>query len=66
MADLYAGILGAAMVADRYGNYEAMYLEKIKPQIRKAPEGQISGFGIKAISLDNNPKSFKWWPEDWT
>jgi len=28
LADLYAGILGAAMIADRFGNYEAGYFGK--------------------------------------
>jgi hypothetical protein len=66
LADLYAGILGAAMIPDRYGNYESTYLEKIKHQIRKSSNQMISGYGIKAISSDNDPKSFKWWPEGWT
>jgi hypothetical protein len=37
------------------GNYEAGYLEKIRHQIRKSNQGKISGYGIKAISADNNP-----------
>lgn len=65
LADLYAGILGAAMVADKYGDFESMYIEKIKHQIRKSENGKISGYGIKAISIDNVPESFKWWPEGW-
>jgi hypothetical protein len=66
LADLYAGILGAAMVADRFGNYENSYLGTIKHQLRKSADGKIGGYGIKAISADNNPQSFKWWPEGWT
>ena len=66
LADLYAGILGAAMISDRFGNYEAGYLERIRHQIRKSNRGEISGYGIKAISADNNPQSFKWWPKGWT
>jgi len=66
LADLYAGILGAAMIADKFGNFEAGYLEKVKHQIRKSRAGKIGGYGIKAISADSNPKSFKWWPEGWT
>jgi len=66
LADLYAGILGAAMIPDRFGNYEPAYLIKIKHQIRKSSCQRISEYGIKAISLDNDPKSFKWWPEGWT
>ena len=65
LADQYAGILGAAMIADSYGNFEPSYLEKIQHQIRKSENGKINGYGIKAISLDNNPQSFKWWPQDW-
>jgi len=65
LADLYAGILGAAMIADRFGNYEAGYLERIKGQVRKSKSGRISGYGIKAVSMDGDPKSFKWWPEGW-
>jgi hypothetical protein len=65
LADQYAGILGAAMIPDRFGNYEAGYLEKIRHQIRKSNQGKISGYGIKAISADNNPQSFKWWPKGW-
>ena len=65
LADIYAGILGAAMIPDRFGNFEASYLEKIKHQIRKSSCQKISGYGIKAISTDNDPKSFKWWPKDW-
>jgi len=65
LADLYAGILGAAMIADRFGNYEAGYLERIKGQIRKSKSGKISGYGIKAVSSDGDPKSFKWWPKGW-
>ena len=52
LSDCYAGILGAAMIADRYGNFEPSYLEKIK-------QGKICGFGIKALSRNNNPKTFK-------
>jgi hypothetical protein len=66
LADQYAGILGAAMIADRFGNFEASYLDKIKHQIRTAKNGKISGYGIKAISADNDPKSFKWWPKGWS
>ena len=65
IADIYSGILGAAMLQDRFGNFEHSYLETIKHQIRKSSQGQISGYGIKAISLNNDPESFKWWPEGW-
>jgi len=65
LADLYAGILGAAMIADRFGDFEPGYLETIKHQIRISAEGKISGYGIKAISADNEPQSFKWWPTGW-
>jgi len=65
LADQYAGILGAAILADRHGNFEPSYLEKIKHQIRKSRNGKISGYGIKAISADSNPKLFKWWPQGW-
>jgi len=65
LADIYAGILGAAVITDRFGDFETLYLEKIKQQIRKSTDGKISGFGIKALSVDNNPKSFKWWPQSW-
>jgi len=54
------------MIPDRFGNYEAGYLENIRHQIRKSNRGKISGYGIKAISADNNPQSFKWWPKGWT
>ena len=66
LADQYAGILGAAMIADRFGNFEASYIETIKHQLRKSKDGKISKYGIKAISTDNNPKSFKWWPKGWS
>jgi len=65
LADQYAGILWAAMIADKYGNYEPMYLETIKHQIRKSKQGKISGYGIKAISADSDPKQFKWWIKGW-
>ena len=65
MADLYAGILGAAMIPDRFGNYEPSYLETIRHQIRKSNSGKISGYGIKAITWENNPQVFKWWPKGW-
>ena len=65
LADIYAGILGAAMIPDRFGNYESLYLEMIRHQIRKSTQEKISGYGIKAISADNNPRSFKWWPKGW-
>jgi len=65
LADQYAGILGAAIIADKYGAFEPLYLEKIKHQIRKSKHGKISGYGIKAISADSNPKSFKWWIKNW-
>jgi len=65
LADQYAGILWAAMIADKYGNYEPSYLEKIKHQIRKSKHGKISGYGIKAISADSNPRHFKWWLQGW-
>jgi len=65
LADQYAGILNAAMIADKHGDYEPSYLEKIKHQIRKSRNGEISGYGIKAISKDNNPKLFKWWIKGW-
>ena len=66
LADQYAGILGAAMLADRHGNFEPSYMEKIKPQIRKSRKGRICGYGIKAITIDSNPKLFKWWPQGWS
>jgi hypothetical protein len=66
LADCYSGILGAAIREDIFGNYEPSYLERIKHQIRKSMDGKISGYGIRAISKDNNPQSFKWWPEGWT
>jgi hypothetical protein len=66
LVDQYAGILGAAMLADRHGDFEPAYLEKIKHQIRKSKKGRISGYGIKAISDGSNPKLFKWWPQGWT
>ena len=65
LADQYAGILNAAIITDKFGDFEPSYLDKIKHQIRKSRNGKISGFGIKAISKDNNPKSFKWWIKDW-
>ena len=65
LADLYAGILGAAMREDNFGDYEPSYLEKIKHQIRKSDKGIICGYGIRALSKDNNPQSFKWWPQGW-
>ena len=61
----YAGILGAAMNADRFGNFEPSYMETIKHQIRKSVDGEISRYGIKAISANNDPKSFKWWIKGW-
>jgi hypothetical protein len=60
LADMYAGILGAAIIADKFGDFEVSYLERIKHQIRKSYNGKISGYGIKALSADNNPMSFKW------
>jgi len=66
LADIYAGILGAAAFADKFGDFEALYLDRIKHQIRKSNKGKISGFGIKALSFDNNPQSFKWWPQGWS
>ena len=65
LADQYAGILNAAMIADRHGDFEPSYLEKIKHQIRKSKNGKISGYGIKAISADSDPKLFKWWIKGW-
>lgn len=65
LADQYAGILSSAMNADRFGAYEPSYLESIKHQIRTSNNGMICGYGIKAISLDNNPQSFKWWLKGW-
>jgi len=65
LADQYAGILGAAMIADKHGNFETSYLEKIKHQIRKSEYGKVNGYGIKAISADNDSQSFKWWPHGW-
>jgi hypothetical protein len=59
--DLYAVFLEAAMIPDRFGNYEAGYLEKTRHQVRKSAQGKISGFGITAISADNDPQSFKSW-----
>lgn len=66
LADMYAGILGAAILPDKFGSFEPVYLEKVKHQIRKSDKGQISGFGIRVLSKDNNPKSFNWWPEGWS
>ena len=65
LADQYAGMLGSAMIMDNYGGFEPAYLEKIKHHIRKSDTGKISGYGIKAISADENPKSFDWWPKGW-
>jgi hypothetical protein len=65
LADMYAGILSPAILPDMFGNFEPMYLEKIKHQIRKSNDGILSGIGIKVLSKDNNPKTFNWWPEGW-
>jgi len=65
LADQYAGIFGSAIKSDEFGNFEPSYLETIKHQIRKSKHGKISGYGIKAITLDSNPKMFKWWIKDW-
>jgi len=65
LADQYAGILGSAMLTDRFGAFEPSFLEKIKHQIRTSENGIICGYGIKAISADNDPKSFKWWIKGW-
>jgi hypothetical protein len=66
LADIYAGVLGAAMLPDKFGNYEPGYIEKIKHQIRKSKHGRINGFGIKAISTNKDSRAFKWWPEGWS
>ena len=65
LADQYAGILSSAMTADRFGNFEPSYLETIKQQVRKSKDGKISRYGIKAMSADNDPKSFRWWLKGW-
>ena len=65
LADQYCGILGAAMLMDNFGSFEPYYLEKVKHQIRKSESGKICGYGIKAISVDEDPKSFKWWIKGW-
>jgi hypothetical protein len=43
------------MIPDRFWNYELTYLEKIKHQIRKSSNHKLGGYGIKAISSDNEP-----------
>lgn len=62
-ADQYAGMLSAAIRADRYGGYEASHLLAIRHQIRRSSGGQSKNYGFKILGNEATFTSLPWWPK---
>lgn len=61
-ADLYAGILAAAICPDAYGGYEEAHLLKIAHQMRRNPAtGRTWGYGFKVMARDDFITRLPWW-----
>lgn len=61
-ADVYAGILHAAIVKDAYGGYEESHLMSVRSQIRRSQAGDSWGYGFKWLGNDSTVKGLPWWP----
>ena len=61
VADAYAGLLKAAIVADELGGYEEHHLLRVRQQIRRY-RGTTWGGGFKVMALPNCMQSLPWWP----
>ncbi|WP_231648038.1 hypothetical protein, partial [Saccharothrix sp. NRRL B-16348] len=61
-ADVYAGMLNAAIAPDAYGNCSPDYLLECAHQIRRGPAGQVLNFGIKVLGDQSIITGQSWWP----
>jgi hypothetical protein len=63
-ADQYAGMLNAAIRADRFGGYEEHHLLRIRHQIRRDSDNRTWGRGFKVIGNPGTITSLPWWPAE--
>lgn len=63
IADLYAGILKAAIMPDPYGGYEEHHFLRIRHQIRRA-KGTCWGAGFKVMAQAGTIENLPWWPQE--
>jgi hypothetical protein len=62
-ADMYAGILNAAMSTDRYGHSDYDHLLTTAHQIRRAASGKVLRYGIKVLGDEDQLITAQpWWP----
>lgn len=62
-ADLYAGILHAALHQNKFGQYQNHHLMQIRHQIRRV-NGTAWGYGFKALTGGDELKGLPWWPQE--
>ncbi len=63
VADLYAGMLKAAIMPDPFGGYEEHHFMRIRHQIRRA-RGTCWGAGFKAMTQAGAIENLPWWPQE--
>ena len=61
-ADQYAGMLNVALRPDEFGGYEAAHLLNIRHQLRRSGNGEVWGWGFKALGNAVTFTSLPWWP----
>jgi hypothetical protein len=61
-ADLYAGMLNAAISPDKYGNTSPEHLQAVAHQLRRGPNGKVLDYGIKILGDKTIVTGQDWWP----
>ena len=62
-ADVYAGMLNAAITADRFGNCSPEYLLGCAHQLRRGPSGKLLNYGIKVLGDPAIITAQSWWSQ---
>lgn len=62
-ADMYAGMLNVAVIADQFGGYEEGHLMRIRHQLRRDYQGRSRGWGFKVLGNEATFTSLPWWPQ---
>lgn len=60
-ADIAAGALSAAIVADRFGAVEYGYLEELQGMIYRHTPGKVTTYGLHVVTDDRLLRSQPWW-----
>lgn len=61
-ADLYAGMLNAAITPDRFGNNSPDYFQTVAHQLRRGSNGKVLDYGIKILGDKTIVTGQDWWP----